>query len=188
MANAVAQHLGGFDLVLASDGVRNLSGRAKADALVGLYGERGFDYIGNARVDLAVWARARRAIVVNAPERLAAAAARECLVESHLPSPGHPWRAWIKALRLHQWLKNLLVFVPMLAAHRFMDPATVLTMALGFLAFGLCASSVYLLNDLLDLSSDRHHHAKHRRPFASGRLPLLQGMLEASLTFATHPH
>jgi len=181
LASAVAEHLDLFDLVLASDGKRNLSGRAKAAALVERYGLRGFDYAGNAQVDLLVWASARQAIVVNGSDGLARAAAELCPVETHLPATGQRFRLWIKALRLHQWLKNLLVFVPMLAAHRFMDPATVIACALGFLAFGLCASSVYLLNDLLDLNADRHHHTKHSRPFAAGRLPLIQGLVVSPL-------
>lgn len=181
LASAVAEHLGVFDLVLASDGQRNLSGRAKAEALVERYGHQGFDYAGNAQVDLLVWASARQAIVVNASSSLARAAADLCPVETHLPAGGGRFKHWIKALRLHQWLKNLLVFVPMLAAHRFMDPETVITCTLGFLAFGLCASSVYLLNDLLDLTADRHHHTKHSRPFASGKLPLIHGMVVSPL-------
>ncbi len=177
LAKAVAEHLGCFDVVLASDGEQNLSGSKKAAALSSRYGEGGFDYIGNERIDLAIWKHARRAIVVNAPSSLATAAGKLCPVESFLPAQGRPWRLWIKALRLHQWLKNLLVFVPMLAAHRFLDPATLLTCGLGFVAFGLCASSVYLLNDLIDLNSDRHHSSKRRRPFAAGDLPLVQGAL-----------
>jgi len=185
LASAVAEHLGVFDLVLASDGQRNLSGRAKAEALVERYGHQGFDYAGNARVDLLVWASARQAIVVNASEGLAREAANVCPVETHLPAGGERIKNWMKALRLHQWLKNLLIFVPMLAAHRFMDPATVIAFSLGFLAFGLCASSVYLLNDLLDLTADRQHHTKHARPFAAGKLPLIHGMVASPLLTLT---
>lgn len=177
LAQQVADHLGGFDVVLASDGVRNLSGRAKRDALTQRYGERGFDYAGNALVDVAVWSHAREAIVANAGNGLARAAARVTTVAAHLPAESRGPAAWVKAMRLHQWLKNLLVFVPMLAAHRFADPVVLADTALGFLAFGLCASGVYLLNDLLDLAADRHHPRKRNRPFASGRLPLLHGAL-----------
>jgi 4-hydroxybenzoate polyprenyltransferase len=78
---------------------------------------------------------------------------------------------------VHQWLKNLLVFVPLLAAHRVLD--STLLAVLAFAAFSLCASGVYLLNDLLDLKSDRRHHSKRNRPLAAGKLPLLGGLLAA---------
>jgi len=176
LASAVALHLGVFDAVIASDGQRNMSGAAKAQALCERYGERGFDYAGNERADLAVWAKARRAIVANAPESLARAAAASCTVDSHYPTTGGRWRSWAKALRLHQWLKNVLLFVPVLAAHRFFELDTLLRCGLGFIAFSLCASSVYLLNDLLDLTADRHHPSKSKRPFAAGHLPLVDGL------------
>jgi 4-hydroxybenzoate polyprenyltransferase len=179
LARPVAEHLGCFDEVIASDGQRNLAGRGKADALVARFGERGFDYAGNARVDLAVWAHARGALVVNAGTGLAQAASKRCELLLHLPGAGGGLRSWLKALRLHQWLKNLLVFIPLLASHQFMDTSVVLAAVGGFLAFGLCASGVYLLNDLLDLPSDRQHPRKRLRPFAAGALPLLPGMVLA---------
>ncbi|MGH8032297.1 MAG: UbiA family prenyltransferase [Luteimonas sp.] len=182
-AEAIAAHLGVFEQVIASDANRNLSGHRKAAALVEAFGERGFDYAGNARVDLGVWARARRALVVNGSDALVAEAARVTQVETHLPaeSDKSALRLWIKQLRIHQWLKNLLVFLPLLAAHRFTEVTDVTAAALAFLAFGLCASGVYVLNDLLDLPSDRRHARKRLRPFAAGRLPLLHGLIVAPL-------
>jgi 4-hydroxybenzoate polyprenyltransferase len=178
LAEPIAQHLGLFDEVIASDGHTNLSGSAKAAALVQRYGERGFDYAGNAPVDLKVWAHASGAIVVNAAESLARNAARTgSLVRGHLPRSRPGLRAWAKALRLHQWLKNLLVLVPLLAAHRFLDPTAIVLAAGSFVAFGLCASGTYLLNDLLDLAPDRLHPRKRRRPFAAGILPIRHGLL-----------
>ena len=181
LARPVAAHLGCFDDVIASDGQRNLSGRGKAEALVARFGERGFDYAGNARVDLAVWDRAHGALVVNAGHGLARAAGQRCELLGHLPATGGGPKAWLRALRLHQWLKNLLVFIPLLASHRFLETEAVLLSVAGFLAFGLCASGVYLLNDLLDLPSDRQHPGKRLRPFAAGTLPLLPGMVLAPL-------
>lgn len=178
-ADAIARHLGIFDLVLASNGVRNLAGSLKAEALVERFGERGFDYVGNDRIDLDIWRRARRAWVVNGSKSLADAAARHCKLETHLPAEAGQWRAWLKAVRMHQWLKNLLIFVPLLASHRFFEMGALMNAFLAFLAFGLCASGVYVLNDLLDLPSDRLHPRKRLRPFASGRLPLLRGMIAA---------
>jgi 4-hydroxybenzoate polyprenyltransferase len=181
LARAVADHTGVFDEVIASDGATNLSGRRKADALVQRYGERGFDYAGNGDIDVHVWKRARRAWVVNAPARLAAPAASQYEVEHHLPPTAAPLRSWLRSLRLHQWLKNLLVFLPLLASHRFIEPEAVVASIAAFIAFGLCASGVYLLNDLLDLPSDRRHPRKRERPFAAGDLPLLHGLIAAPI-------
>lgn len=180
-AQQVAAHLGVFDLVLASDNGVNLSGANKAKALVERFGERGFDYMGNASIDLTVWARARHAWVVNGPRGLAERAARVGTVAEQLPPTAAGLKTWIKALRIHQWLKNLLVFLPLLASHRFFDIDAVIASVLAFLAFGLCASGVYVLNDLLDLPSDRQHPRKRLRPFAAGRLPLLHGLFAAPL-------
>jgi len=176
----IAAHLGLFEQVIASDGQRNLSGRNKAEVLVEAFGERGFDYMGNGKVDLAVWDHAAGAWVVNNSASLAAAAARRTTVHAHWPAPPR-LRAWLKALRLHQWLKNLLVFVPLLTAHLFLQPESVLQAVIAVVAFGLCASGVYVLNDLLDLTPDRQHKTKCRRPFAAGRLPLLHGLFAAPL-------
>lgn len=184
LAETVAAEVGCFTAVLGSDGQRNLKGRHKAEALSALYGNRGFDYAGDSRADLAVWKQARRAIVVNAGALVAGQAARLCEVERAFPKEGHPFRSWIKALRLYQWLKNLLVFLPLLAAHRLLDRVALADCALAFLAFGLCASGTYLLNDLLDLQADRRHPRKRKRPFASGSLSLLQGMIVMPLLVA----
>lgn len=184
LAQQVADHLGCFDRVLGSDGSNNLSGRRKAARLVELYGEKRFDYAGNAAVDLAVWSRAGGALVKGSPA-LAQRAAAVTTVHERLDPPAAGLRTWLRALRVHQWLKNLLVFVPLLAAHRALDPDSTLLALLAFAAFSLCASGVYLLNDLLDLKSDRRHHSKRNRPLAAGRLPLLGGLLAAPvLTFA----
>lgn len=181
LAQRVADHLGCFDGVLASDGVTNLSGRRKAQALVDRFGEKGFDYCGNHAVDLAVWAHARQAVVVNASAALAKRAAQVSVVAETFPFAGGGIKAWLKALRVHQWAKNALIFVPVAAAHKLTDVTVVWQALLAFVAFSLCASSVYLLNDLLDLESDRAHHSKCHRPFASGRLNLLHGLLLAPL-------
>jgi 4-hydroxybenzoate polyprenyltransferase len=178
-ADAVAAHVGSFDEVLASDGVRNLSGANKGETLRERYGERGFDYAGNATPDLLVWRHARSAIVVNASASLAKKAAQVAPVEREFAREGSSLRIWFKALRLHQWLKNALVFLPLLAAHRLLDPGSIGLALLAFLCFGLCASGVYVLNDLLDLESDRNHPRKRLRPFAAGTLPLQSGLIAA---------
>lgn len=180
LVTPIAEHLGVFEQVIASDGHRNLSGRNKAAALVEAFGERGFDYMGNGKVDLAVWEHASGGWVVNNGPGLAAEAARRTVVHGHWPTPSR-LRAWLKALRLHQWLKNLLVLVPLLTAHLFLEPRAVMQAIVAFVAFGLCASGVYVLNDLLDLTPDRQHKTKRKRPFAAGRLPLLHGIVAAPL-------
>ncbi len=88
-----------------------------------------------------------------------------------------PLPSLLRAMRPHQWLKNLLVFIPLLAAHQYGDGSSVVKALFAFLIFGLTASSVYLLNDLVDIRDDRHHARKKHRPLASGRLSLLHGWL-----------
>ena len=168
-----------FDEVIGSDGERNLAGHHKRDALVARFGDRGFDYAANHRVDLPIWRVARRAWLVNADARTCRAAGAHCEADVTLPPQHGGARRWLKALRPHQWLKNLLVFLPLLASHRFMDPPAVVDALGAFVAFGLCASGVYLLNDLLDLRADRRHPRKRLRPLAAGELSLVGAALAA---------
>lgn len=181
LATAVADHLGLFDEVLASDGVTNLSAANKAAALVARFGERGFDYVGNAMCDVAVWSRSREAIVVAAPRKVVAAARAVATVRQEMPRSNSGMKTWIAALRLQQWVKNLLLLLPLLASHEFGDPSLLLAVAVAFVAFSLCASSVYIVNDLMDLESDRHHPRKQSRPFAAGRLSPAAGLAMAAL-------
>ncbi|MEM9031230.1 MAG: UbiA family prenyltransferase [Pseudomonadota bacterium] len=184
-AEAVARELGLFDEVLATGSPeaegRNLSGEAKAQLLVARFGSGGFDYVGDGAVDLPVWKSARRALTVGAGSALRDAAEAVNGDVVHLdppPSAQATARTYLKAMRPHQWSKNLLVFVPMLAAQDF----TVFPAALAaFVAFSLTASSVYILNDLLDLSADRAHPRKRQRPFAAGTLPIANGIALAGL-------
>lgn len=180
LAESVARHVGGFDTVLASDGQRNLSGSSKGKALVERYGERGFDYVGNAKVDLEVWRHAQAAITVESGNSLSQAASHLATVEKRFELPGANIHHWLKALRIHQWVKNALIFLPLLAAHRLFDINAVLASLLAFVCFSLCASSVYITNDLLDLTADRQHHRKKNRPFAAGHLPLAAGPVAAA--------
>ena len=184
IAQAVADHAGVFDAVMASDGAHNLSGTRKGEALVARFGERGFDYAGNARIDLGVWRHARRAVVVNASAAVERAAGAVVPIDAVLPGARTSPLTWLRALRLHQWAKNLLVLVPLLTAHLLFEPAAVRQALLAFLAFGLCASSVYLLNDLVDLPADRGHPRKRLRPFAAGELPVLAGLALVPLLLA----
>ncbi|MFM0178355.1 UbiA family prenyltransferase [Paraburkholderia aspalathi] len=175
-AQAISAHLGLFDKTFASNENVNLSAHKKREKLVAEYGEKGFDYAGNSHDDIAVWQSADRAYVVNPSNGVERAARKignvERVIETRAPSA----KTWAKSLRLHQWLKNLLIFVPLLAGHKLSSPDLAIAAIVAFLTFGLCASSVYLLNDLLDLEDDRHHPVKRRRPLASGALPLTWGL------------
>ncbi len=172
LANQVASHLGLFDSVLATGNGINLTSHNKAGHLVRLYGKGGFDYIGNARADLPVWLASRDAYSVTAtPFRLADG---RDTVRVGAQRPG-VIGALLNALRPRQWLKNLLVFTPMLASHT-LDLPTLQASLLAFAVFSLCASSAYLLNDALDAQDDRRHPVKRNRPIAIGALPLWLGL------------
>ncbi|WP_245242996.1 UbiA family prenyltransferase [Pararhodobacter sp. SW119] len=176
LVQAVADHLGLFDFARGSDGTTNLKGPAKADFLRQTFTDPGFVYAGDSTADLPVWHEADAAITVGASPALRARVEARHPDARHLSPPAASLAPALHAIRPHQWLKNLLVFLPMLAAHQF-DPATFLAALAAFIAFGLVAGSVYLLNDLLDLSADRAHPRKRERPLASGALPIKQGMI-----------
>ncbi|MCU0694332.1 MAG: UbiA family prenyltransferase [Polyangiaceae bacterium] len=176
LAERVAEHLQLFDEVIATDLERNLSAETKRDVLIEAFGEQGFDYVGNSNKDLPVWRAARHAYVVNATPTVEHRARKLGNVAAVLPAHRVTLRDWAKALRLHQWLKNLLLFVPLFAAHQYTELPLIIDALVAFVCFSLCSSSVYVLNDLLDLSDDRHHASKRSRPFASGRLSLHSGL------------
>ena len=183
VATAVARHVGLFDAVLASTDTINLKGSRKLTAIQTLLEQSqctGFSYAGDCCADLPIWAEADQRIAV-AP---AAGVLRALSVADRpfevLESRGNLSSAMFKALRPHQWAKNLLLFVPLVAAHRF-DLSTVINTCLAFAAFCMVASAVYVLNDLSDLESDRRHPIKHRRPFASGRVSITMGILLVGL-------
>jgi 4-hydroxybenzoate polyprenyltransferase len=179
LAEGVAAHLGLFDEVHGSDGRSNLKGPAKAEFLNARYAEGGFAYMGDAPSDLAVWRHARKAITVNAPGSLRQRADRLGVEVEHLVTQSPSGAAYVRAIRPHQWVKNVLVFLPMLAGHQI-GPATLLESLLAFVAFSLTASGVYVLNDLLDLSADRAHPRKRERPIPSGAIPLARASAMAA--------
>jgi 4-hydroxybenzoate polyprenyltransferase/phosphoserine phosphatase len=170
VAEAVAKHLGLFVLVLASDGTTNLSGAHKLNRLTQHFDT--FAYAGDSRVDLPIWQRASEAIVAGDSPRLAARVQRLAPTSHTFITRRHRLKTFVRAIRIHHWLKNVLVFVPLIAAHRIFDLSLLLRAVAAFIAFGLCASSGYLLNDILDLESDRAHPVKRSRPLAAGDFPL----------------
>ncbi|WOH56089.1 UbiA family prenyltransferase [Bradyrhizobium sp. BWC-3-1] len=159
------------DGFFASTESENLSSHTKASRLVEAFGQMGFDYAGNSHADLPVWAICRKGWAVHPAasvrRALAASGADVAIVE---PSGGAA-KAWIRLMRVHQWIKNALVFVPLLTAHKLEIAALVQAMG-AFFAFSFAASAVYLLNDLVDLEADRKHPSKKRRPLAAGTLPI----------------
>jgi 4-hydroxybenzoate polyprenyltransferase len=176
-ARAVAAYLGLFSEVMASDGITNLKAGRKRDALVTRFGEKGFDYAGNATDDLAVWESAAGIIAVNPCAKVRRALKnRPARIFEDRPAR---LKVWLKALRVHQWTKNSLIFLPMLLAHRLNDPELYTKAVLAFFAFSFAASSIYVFNDLLDLHADQHHPRKKNRPFAAGNLSLLAAAVVA---------
>jgi len=171
VAHRIAEYLGLFSEVIASDGCNNLKAGRKRDALVARFGEKGFDYAGNSSDDLIVWASAAETIAVN-PCGSVRRAMRGKAVTFFEDRPA-PWKSWIKALRVHQWIKNVLIFLPMLLAHELSDPLLYGKAIIAFFAFSCAASAIYLLNDLFDLHADQHHPRKHKRPLAAGEISLL---------------
>ncbi len=173
----IAEYLGLFDKVFATHGGVNVASSQKARLLNEAYGRGGYVYAGNAEPDLKVWPDAAAAIVAGSSQKLLRQAEEIGEVERHFPLPKPGIKHYLKACRIHQWMKNSLVFVPMLAAHEIVAPSMILNTLLAFFAFSLCASSVYLLNDLLDLAADRHHKTKCNRPFAAGTIPAIHGVI-----------
>lgn len=167
----LANRIGGIAGVFGTDSEMNLSGEAKADRLVTAFGDRGYDYIGDRPVDFAVWRHASKRLVVAHSPRFAARVLKE-FPEAEIVAQVQPvLRSYVAALRVHQWAKNVLIFLPMIAGHRF-DAAIIAATSLGFLCFCFAASSAYVINDLLDLRGDRDHPRKSNRPFAAGKIQL----------------
>lgn len=175
IAASVARHLGLFDAVLSSTAAVNLKGRHKLDAIQREIG-KDFVYVGDSRADLEVWRGARAAVLVAASAAVTRKARQMCVVEKEFVYPRPTINTWLRGLRLHQWVKNVLLFVPLCAGFEFTSWVKALDVLFGFVAFSLVASATYVLNDLWDLSSDRRHPRKRFRPFASGQIPLLHGL------------
>jgi len=175
LAERIAAHLGIFAGVLASDGALNLAGGNKLAAFRAKFGEN-FCYVGNARPDVELLAACVAPMVANPDGALQAGMKRQGTVaamtfEDRVPA----LRSWMKAIRLHQWAKNTLIFVPLLLAHQW-HLRTFGSAFTAFFSFGMCASATYIVNDLLDLEADRRHPSKRRRPFAAGDLSAIAGV------------
>ena len=174
-AQAIAEHLGIFDDVVATDRDKNLKGVHKAAALASRFGIKGFDYVGDAMVDLPIFKAAREAILINPSPGLLQATQGMAKVTAIMRDPPPTWKVRLQALRVHQWVKNVLVLVPFALGHQWSGLFG--SGLLAMLAMSMAASSAYLLNDLLDLEADRHHPRKRRRPLASGAMGLREALL-----------
>jgi 4-hydroxybenzoate polyprenyltransferase/phosphoserine phosphatase len=174
-ASEIQNHLQLFDEVLATNNIINLSGINKANMLVKYYGEYKFDYIGDSREDKFVFDKARNGILVSNSVNLVNYVNNPKL--EVIGKYNTKFTDYIEAIRVYQWLKNLLIFVPILAAHQLYNKELVINGILAFLAFSFSASAIYVLNDLLDLENDRDHIRKRNRPFAAVKIPIKAGFL-----------
>ena len=182
LAQRVADHLGLFAGVLASDGSTNLAGVNKLAAFRERFGNN-FCYIGNAHADLPLLCACLQPMVANPTRGLTSGlrSANITVQRTFSETTATP-RAWLKAIRLHQWAKNVLLFLPLLLAHA-RSVGLIAGALVAFLSFGLCASATYIINDLLDIEADRHHPRKRSRPFASGDLSAIHGVTVVLLLF-----
>jgi len=183
LADHVAGYLGIFDEVLASDGVTNLAGENKLEAFRRRFPD-GFCYIGNALPDATLLAASETPMVANPHLSLRRRMRRSGTVSTASFIDRAPlFKSWLRAVRLHQWAKNTLIFVPLLLAHQW-NAATITGAVVAFFSFGMCASATYIINDLLDLETDRRHPRKRRRPFAAGDLSAISGVFAVLLLLA----
>jgi len=180
VARSVASHLGIFDSVIASNGRDNLKGKRKLEAIRERMPE-GFEYAGNARSDLKIWRHCSDGVAVGASPRVIQQAQESGVRVKVFPRVSSGLRHYARAMRCHQWAKNVLIYVPLLTSHQFTHPALLWKATLSALLFSLCSSAQYILNDLMDLDADRQHATKRSRPFASGDLPLQAGFIMAPL-------
>jgi 4-hydroxybenzoate polyprenyltransferase len=176
LARSVENHLRLFDDIIASDERQNVKGANKARLLEQRFGKNGFDYVGDSRSDFAVWRSARHALVVTDSHRFTNAIKAIVPVEKVFPRHAGRVGAFVKALRIHQWSKNLLVFVPVITSHKIFDRQVLESGLLAFFSFSLFCSGIYLLNDMLDLEADRQHPTKSLRAVASGQLSIFSAV------------
>jgi len=175
IALAVAQHLKIFTDVVASDNENNIKGRRKLAALEARYGVGGFDYMGDAGADIPIIQAARKGFLV-APSRALRQAFKQDEKVAIFPVAQSNWKVWLKLLRVHQWAKNVLIFIPLLLSDQIFNLTLIQNTLIAFFAFSLVASAGYVLNDLLDLNADRSHPTKCKRPFAAGLIPIQYGI------------
>ena len=178
IADEVSSHLAIFDGVIATNQNYNLKGKYKLDAIINYVGEQPFDYIGDSKADIPIWQEARKAIIINPSSSLLNNLSNKINVTTIKTfRRSSNVRVWIKAIRIHQWTKNILLFLPIIMAHRFFDLDMLLKNILTFISFSLIASAGYIINDILDFEADRQNPEKKQRPFAEGLLSFYSGFI-----------
>ncbi len=177
VADKIAEDIGIFDLVLGSENGVNPRSKYKRDELVRRYGEYSYDYMGDSEADIAVFEKARYSYLVQPSSSVRKKAEEIGNVRKEFGTKVNKFALLVKQIRVYQWVKNILLFLPLLLAHILPLGDYLINTMIAFISFSLIASSVYVLNDLLDLSSDRQHSRKKTRPFASGQLSLKYGFV-----------
>jgi 4-hydroxybenzoate polyprenyltransferase len=185
LVEKVADRLDFVDGVIASEGVTNCKGSAKAAAIKARLGAQGWEYVGDSSADFDVWKEAVHVTCVSSSASFSKRVSQTFPKATIISKKGAGIKVLLRALRVHQWAKNLLVFLPLVLAHQLFNLTAWGQAVSAALAFSLCASGVYLLNDLLDLEADRAHPRKRRRPYAAGLLPLSSAIVLAPLLFAS---
>ena len=183
LALKISEHLSIFDYAQGSCENVNLKGHKKAEVLIKLFGEKSFIYMADSRVDLPIWKISAKAVTVGASPNLRKSVEKINPTVEHLGTVKPDAKSYIKACRPHQWLKNALLFLPLLAAHNF-SFTTIILASIGFCSFCFVSSSVYLINDMIDLQSDRRHKTKKFRPVAAGAVPISHATLLAALSLS----
>ena len=180
----ISRHHPIFDEVYGTEENINLKGKQKLKLLMAHFGEFEFDYIGNSRSDLVIFASSRYSYLVNPTRSLERSAGKISNLKYTFRSRKTSLKDYIKAIRVHQWVKNFLIFVPLITSHSFYSADLLMQAIAGFFAFSFVASGGYLVNDLSDLNSDRSHPTKRFRPLASGQISILTGSILAFILFA----
>lgn len=185
IADRIGNYLNIFDEIIGSDIDRTTKGKSKQKYLIDRFGDNGYDYAGDSKADLHVWKSARKAIIVHASQKVLAKAETIVDIEKVFPQEKVGLIAYLKQIRVYQWIKNILIFLPLLMAHKLSSPMLFIDAIIAFFAFSFTASFVYVLNDLVDLPSDRKHIRKKNRPLASGKIPILHGAIIAPFLLVT---
>lgn len=180
IAQGAARQLGLFSQVISTNDGDNLKGAAKLQEIQRQVGSC-FSYAGDSSADLPIWRAAETAVLVGASHAVSREVHEQGKVEIEFRNKKAGLGVWMRALRVHQWLKNLLLFVPLVAAFAFNDVARIAAALLAFASFSFAASATYIFNDLWDLDSDRKHSRKRHRPFASAQVPILRGVAVAGI-------
>lgn len=187
-AHAVAAEAGFFHGVIASTDGENFKSARKLAAIRAYSEANGFaaafDYIGDSRADRAIWKEADTAYAVAADEPAARALTGGHRNTVRLAAAPAALKDYLKAMRLHQWVKNILIFLPIILSHQVFDIGKIGAAVAAFAGFSLCASATYIINDILDIRADRRHPRKQRRPFAAGRIGIPQGLMVSALLLA----